>query len=511
MQIRTHSQTKKLALFLIMLASAFLFNTTAQAASAHSKPDSLAPMLKKVMPAVVNIRSEGQLPPVIYLQKESNKKFLSKSKSENINNSADKNNDGGLGLGLDQDPNQDNNQQQYQQQPSSPGPFMAQGSGVIVSAKQGYIVTNAHVIKDADRVTVTLKDGRHFKANVIGTDEPSDLAILQIPANKLTQIEFANPNSVEVGDKAIAIGNPFGLDQSVTSGIVSALERSNLQIESFENFIQIDAPINPGNSGGALVNGSGELIGINTAIISPGKDIGSVGIGFAIPISMVHNVAKQLIQYGKVERGIVGVMVQTLSPALAESLDLTSTDGAIVTSVSPNSPVEKAGIKVGDIITKVDDTDIHSSSQIINTVGFVRTGTKVTLNILRNGKIIKLTPTIIDAKKQKEVDQRANPYLYGLALQNFDQYNPAQGNLHGVLVIAVSPDSNAWSSEIHPGDIILEANGKPVKDTLALEKIAKKTTDNLMLRIIRQNGFAYVVIPKLVQTEENTADKKEAK
>lgn len=493
----------KIALLLVLLTS-FLFFITNTHAETTQKSGSLAPMLKKVIPTVVNVRAEGNLPPIIYLQKQSNKQ---KAPGQNQNNQQEnpKDKDQPNNQDLDQVPDDDQNARQFPQSPNKPEPFVGQGSGVIVSDKQGYIVTNAHVIKDADRITVTLKDGRHFTAKLIGIDEPSDLAVIQIPAEKLQKINFANPNELEVGDKVIAIGNPFGLDQSVTSGIVSALERSNLQIESFENFIQTDAPINPGNSGGALVNSAGELVGINTAILSPYKTSGNIGIGFAIPISMVHNVAKQLIQYGKVERGIIGVMVQTLSPAIADNLNISSVkDGAIVTSISPNTPAENAGIKVGDIITKVDNIDIHSSSKVVNTVGFIRTGTKVKITVLRNGKEVVLEPTIISAAKQKQIDQASNPYLYGLALQNFDQYNPAQGTVKGVLVIAVAPDSNAWSSEIHPGDIILEANGKSVENTLELQAIAAQTTDDLMLRIIRNNGFAYLIIPKLSMIEEDS-------
>lgn len=498
--------SKKIALLLMLLTS-FLFFTTNTHAETTKKSGSLASMLKKVIPTVVNVRAEGNLPPIIYLQKQSNK-LKAPGENQNTPQKNAKNIDQSDNQDLDQSPD-DENARQFPQSPNKPEPFIGQGSGVIVSDKQGYIVTNAHVIKDADRITVTLNDGRHFTARLIGIDEPSDLAVIQIPAEKLQKINFANPNELEVGDKVIAIGNPFGLDQSVTSGIVSALERSNLQIESFESFIQTDAPINPGNSGGALVNSAGELVGINTAILSPNKASGNIGIGFAIPISMVHNVAKQLIQYGKVERGIIGVMVQTLSPAIADNLNLSAVnDGAIVTSISPNTPAQKAGIKVGDIITKVDDIDIHSASKVVNTVGFIRTGTKVKITVLRNGKEIALEPTIISAEKQKQIDQESNPYLYGLALQNFDQYNPAQGTVRGVLVIAVAPDSNAWSSEIHPGDIILEANGKPVMNTQELQKITATTTDDLMLRIIRNNGFAYLIIPKLpVITEQTTSAK----
>lgn len=472
----------------------------------NSKPDSLAPMLKTVIPTVVNVHSEGNLPPVLFLQNQSNKQSLNQSKSQENNQDENQNDNNDF----DQAPNEKelpNNQGQGK--PSTEEPFIGEGSGVIISSKQGYIVTNAHVIKDADRITITLKDGRHFQAKLIGIDEPSDLAVVQIPAEDLPQIEFADPNSIEVGDRVIAIGNPFGLDQSVTSGIISALDRSDLKIESFESFIQTDAPINPGNSGGALVNTSGQLIGINTAILSPSKDVGNVGIGFAIPVSMVYNVAKQLIQYGKVERGIVGVMVQTLSPALANSMKLDVKNGAIVTEVAPNSPAEKAGIKVGDVITKIEDLDIRTANQIVTTMGFIRSGTEVNIEILRNNKLLTLKPVIIDRQKQKAIDQENNPYLYGLALQNFDQYNPAQGRLHGALVIGVSPDSNAWSSGIHPGDIILEANGEPVNDTVALQKAAEKTTDDFMLRISRQGNYAYIIIPKLqaiTESDENNKD-----
>jgi serine protease Do len=427
--------------------------------SAASQDLSLTTMLKTSIPAVVNVRSEGKLPPTITLLD-----------SQKVPGEDDKTND-------------------------NEKPFMSLGSGVIIDESNGYIVTNAHVIKDADRVTVTLKDKRHFQAKVIGSDEPSDVAILQISASQLSALQFADSNQLNVGQQVIAIGNPFGLDQSVTSGIISALSRGDLQIEGYENFIQIDAAINFGNSGGALVDTQGNLIGINTAILAP-ENGGSLGIGFAIPSNMVENVAKQLIQYGKVERGVIGVMVQTLNPIIAQALNKPDTTGAVVTEVSVNSSAEKAGIQIGDIITQINGTAIKSSNEVVNTVGFLRTGSKVNIQINRGDETLNFTPQVIDAEKQKQLNQEANPFLYGLSVQNFDLYDPTQGNIDGAAVLAVTPDSNAWSAGLRPGDIILSANNQEIKNAKDLESIAQQVDESLLLRVLRDQGAAFVVILK---------------
>jgi len=326
---------------------------------------SLSPMLKKTLPSVVNIATHGELPII----QESSRSRPS---------------------------------------PQNPGSMLVPpkfddfGSGVIVNADQGYIMTNAHLVKDAQIIMITLNDGRRMRARMVGYDAPSDIAILQINGKYLTEAPFGDSDKLNVGDFVAAIGSPFGLQQTVTSGVVSGLERTNLGIEGFENFIQTDAPINPGNSGGALVNMQGELIGINTAILSTSNVGGNIGIGFAIPSNMAKSVMEQLIKYGKVERGIIGVGVQNITPALASAMNLPNTEGALVSQIVPNSPADKAGIKVKDIIVALNGKKIHSALQISNTVGSMRVGTDVALELKRNGKTIKADMTIANTDELKK-------------------------------------------------------------------------------------------------------------
>jgi len=267
------------------------------------------------------------------------------------------------------------------------------GSGIIVDARQGYVLTNAHVIAGADRITITLNDNRQFNAKLIGTDPKADIAVLQIPNHNLIPLPFTDSDKLRVGDFVVAIGNPYGLGQSVSSGIVSALGRNNLGIEDYENFIQTDAPINPGNSGGALINLKGELIGINTAILG-GKGGGNVGIGFAIPSNMAINIMDQLINYGQVQRGSLGIAVTNLSPALAKELNVNITSGAVITEVFAASHAAEAGLTAGDIITHVNQTTMRNMGDVRNKIGNLRVGTRVELTIIRNGNSQNITTII---------------------------------------------------------------------------------------------------------------------
>jgi S1-C subfamily serine protease len=281
--------------------------------------NSLAPILSKVLPAIVNIRSEIKITDLSIL--------FELQKQHNLN--------------LDRG--------------TLPDTILSVGSGVIVDAAKGYIITNAHVINDAQSITVTLGDGRHYTAKLIGLDKASDVALVQIQAKNLTAIPIVNSGSLKVGDMVAAVGNPYGLNQTVTSGIISALGRTSLGIENIENFIQTDAPINPGNSGGALINIRGELIGINTAILAP--DRGSIGIGFAIPSDIVWSVMQQLIKFGDVKRGVLGIGVQDITPGLSDALHLSGknpTEGALVTLTQLNSPAQKSGIIDGDVIRAIN-------------------------------------------------------------------------------------------------------------------------------------------------------------
>jgi serine protease DegQ len=270
------------------------------------------------------------------------------------------------------------------------------GSGVIVDAGKGYIVTNYHVVEHADQITVNLRDRRRFEAKVVGTDQPSDLAVIEIKANQLTAIPFGDSDTLRVGDFVIAIGNPFGLAQTVTSGIVSALGRSGLGIEGYENFIQTDASINPGNSGGPLVDLDGRLVGINTAIVGPAG--GNVGIGFAIPSNMVRHVMDQLLVYGSVKRGQLGVGVQDLTPELAKAMHLESTEGALISQILKNSAAEQAGLRVGDVVVSVDGKPVTGAADLRNTIGMLRVGTEVRLRILRDGKRMSVTAVVAKPK-----------------------------------------------------------------------------------------------------------------
>jgi serine protease Do/serine protease DegQ len=266
------------------------------------------------------------------------------------------------------------------------------GSGVIIDADKGYIVTNHHVIDKSDQVTVTLNDGRQFKANIIGSDPEADVAVIQISGQGLTALALANSDTLQVGDFVVAIGNPFGLGQTVTSGIVSALGRSGLGIEGYEDFIQTDASINPGNSGGALVNLRGHLIGINTAILAPTG--GNIGISFAIPVNMVKQLVDQLLQYGRVDRGQLGVTVQDLNPQLARAFGIDTVQGALITQVSPDSAAASAGLRLGDVVTAVNGRQIRDAAGLRNAIGLLRVGDTITLDLLRSGQPLRLSARI---------------------------------------------------------------------------------------------------------------------
>ena len=262
-------------------------------------------------------------------------------------------------------------------------PQVSAGSGVIVDAANGYVVTNSHVVENAQEIAVTLKDRRRLRAKLIGRDAATDIALLQIKAESLTALPLGDSDRAKVGDFVVAIGNPFGLGQTVTSGIVSALGRSGLKIEGYEDFIQTDASINPGNSGGALVNFQGELIGINTAIIGPAG--GSVGIGFAVPVTIVRSVMEQLREYGEVRRGRLGVAIQDLTPDLAESLNLKGDEGALISKIERGSPADSGGLRSGDVVVAVDGRSIRSATDFRNRIGLLRVGTPVQLTVVRNG------------------------------------------------------------------------------------------------------------------------------
>ncbi|HEV2336103.1 MAG TPA: trypsin-like peptidase domain-containing protein, partial [Stellaceae bacterium] len=259
----------------------------------------------------------------------------------------------------------------------------AVGSGVIVDAAQGYVLTNNHVVENATDIEVTTKDNRRLTAKLIGRDTETDIAVLRVPAGNLTAVPMGDSDRLQVGDFVLAIGNPFGLGQTVTSGIVSALGRSGLGIEGYEDFIQTDASINPGNSGGPLVDLEGECVGINTAILAPGG--GNIGIGFAVPINMARRVMEQLVRFGEVKRGRIGVAIQDLTPDLAQAMNTVHTTGAVIARVDPSSPAERAGLHTGDLVVAVNGVTVNSGTQLRNMIGLTRIGSEVELTVDRRG------------------------------------------------------------------------------------------------------------------------------
>jgi Do/DeqQ family serine protease len=282
----------------------------------------------------------------------------------------------------------------------------ATGSGVIVDAAQGYVLTNNHVVEDADQIEVTTKDNRRFRAKLIGRDPDTDVAVLKIEGKGLTALQFGDSDRLEVGDFVLAIGNPFGLGQTVTSGIVSALGRSGLGIEGYEDFIQTDASINPGNSGGALVDLRGRLVGLNTAILAPGG--GNIGIGFAVPINMAKSVMDQLTRYGEVKRGRIGIGIQELTPEIAQGLGIKRSEGAVIAKVEPSSSAERAGLKAGDLVLAVDGVPVKSATQLRNRIGLTRVGETVEMQIERKGepRTIRAQIDQVEASAERPPRQR---------------------------------------------------------------------------------------------------------
>lgn len=362
------------------------------------------------------------------------------------------------------------------------------GSGVIIDAGNGTVVTNNHVVDGADEVKVILNDGRSFTAKVVGTDPEADVAVLDIEADKLTAIKMSDSERVEVGDFVVAIGNPFGLGQTVTTGVVSALGRSGLGIEGYENFIQTDASINPGNSGGALVNLRGELVGINTAILAPAG--GNVGIGFAIPTNMAKVSIDQILKHGSVKRGQLGIVIQDLTPELAEAFNIDSSSGVLVSEVQSGSAAEQAGIQAGDIITEVAGKKMTSAAQLRNEIGLRRIGDDIEVTVLRDGKEKSIDVEIGGHADQPVKSAKAaeiHKFLEGASLRD------NKGD-RGVVVDALEFGSPASRSGLREGDIIIGANRRDVRNIDELKAAAGKSSSHLLLRIQRGNAALYLVI-----------------
>ncbi|RKZ35172.1 DegQ family serine endoprotease [bacterium] len=366
------------------------------------------------------------------------------------------------------------------------------GSGVIVS-EDGYILTNAHVIKDADEIEVHIEDDK-YEAEVVGIDEKTDVAVLKIEtARKLPAAKLGDSDNIRVGEWVLAIGSPFRLKHTVTSGIISAKGRSRMGIADYEDFIQTDAAINPGNSGGALVNLNGEVIGINTAIYS--ELGGNIGIGFAIPINMAKKVMDQLIDYGKVVRGWLGISIQNISGELAEALDIDEKSGVLVASVLPDSPAEDADLQRGDVIIAVDDQEIESVEQLRNKIAAIKPGTKVELKIIRDGKEIKKKVKLDEMPGEEniiaEIEQEKNINL-GIRIRELSSSEAKKlgYDSEGILVTEVEPGSIADRAGVQPNDIIVELNRTRIRDTEDLLSAAKKIEkENVALFVVWREGY----------------------
>jgi serine protease Do len=378
----------------------------------------------------------------------------------------------------------------------------ALGSGVIVS-KDGYILTNNHVVDGAKDVKVTLADGREFTAKVVGHDEKTDIAVVKIDANNLPTIPMADSRNVEVGDVVLAVGNPFGVGETVTEGIVSAKNRGGMGIEHYENFIQTDAPINPGNSGGALVDIDGRLVGINTAIMS--RSGGSDGIGFAIPSDLARNVMESLIQYGHVTRGYLGVMIQDVTPELASQFDIKDNHGALVSEVEPNSPADKAGLKEGDVIVKFNGDQVTGSRQLELDVADVKPGSKVPVELIRDGDnktmdvTIKPQPGTEQLADSGSQDNNENSTLNGVTVADVNQQARDQFNIpsdvKGALITQVDPTSASAQAGLQAGEVIESINRHPVTnadDAVNLTEHAK--SKETLVRVWGNGGSQYVVV-----------------
>ncbi len=415
---------------------------------------SLAPMLKRVTPAVVNVNSQTRVRVRNPMADDPFFRYF---------------------FGL----------------PAMPRERVQQslGSGVVVDAERGLVLTNNHVVEGADDISVTLADGRTLAGELLGSDPDTDVAVLRIPAEALSALPLADSAGLEVGDFVVAVGNPFGLGQTVTSGIVSALGRSGLRGLGYQNFIQTDASINPGNSGGALVNLRGELVGINTAIFSPSG--GNVGIGFAIPANLAGDVMRQLVTHGEVRRGSIGVDTQEATAELAELLGLAQRRGAVVTRVRPDSPAAEVGLQPGDVIVELDGQAVDSPRALENLEGLLPVDQPVRVGLLREGQ--RQTLELRLKARASNLDAGSlDPRLAGARLAELDR-RERQAGLAGVRIESVEPRSRAAANGLAPGDVIHEINGRDVADLETATRLLETPPRQLMLTVVRGRGAFLVV------------------
>jgi serine protease Do/serine protease DegQ len=414
---------------------------------------SLAPMLEKVTPGVVLISVTGT-----HVEKskvpEAFKFFFG-------------------------NPNQNENQSRKRE-------FRGLGSGVIIDAEQGYIVTNSHVINEADEIQITLKDGRQITAKKIGSDASSDIALLQIEAKDLVEVNLADSDNIRVGDFAVAIGSPFGLGQTVTSGIISALGRSGLNAQNYEDVIQTDAAINSGNSGGALINLQGKLVGINTAILGPNG--GNVGIGFAIPSNMVDNIVKQLIEFGEVRRGVLGVLGRSVNGEIAEALELESSQGGFIEQVEADSAADEAGIESGDVITKVNGKMVKTFAAIRGKIGSIGAGKSVELTVIKKDGSEKTYNVTLKKQETAKVEAASiHKMLDGAELEN-------SANGQGIDIKSVAEESPAAFIGLQKGDIISGINRTRIKSIGELRSYLNDNKGVFAINIIRGNSTLFLMI-----------------
>ncbi|MBW5893372.1 serine endoprotease DegP [Pectobacterium polaris] len=470
-----------LALSLAMAMGSTTANAAESAASVVSSGQlpSLAPMLENVMPSVVSIYVEGHtthagnagkegIPPQLQPFFGENSPFCQEGSPFQSSPMCQ-----GEGDDDGQPPQQEN--------------FQALGAGVVINAEKGYVVTNSHVVDNADKIQVRLSDGRKYDGKVLGKDPRSDIALVQLKDFKnLTAIKVADSDQLRVGDYTVAIGNPYGLGETATSGIVSALGRSGLNIENYENFIQTDAAINRGNSGGALVNLNGELVGLNTAILAP--DGGNIGIGFAIPSNMVKSVVAQIIEFGEVKRGELGITGTELNSELAQAMKVDAQRGAFVSQVRPKSAADEAGIKAGDVIVTLNGKAVSSFSALRAQVGSLPVGSKVALGLLREGKPLTVEVTL----QQSNQAQVASGNLYS-GIEGAELSNTQIDDKKGVKVDNVKPGSAAAKVGLKKDDIILGVNQQPVQNIGELRKILDSKPAVLALNVRRGDSTIYLL------------------
>jgi serine protease Do/serine protease DegQ len=452
------SSSLSLLISAALLTSTFILASAPAVANWPSQVDgqvmpSLAPMLEHVTPAVVSISVVGTQQVAQQNIPDAFKFFFG---------------------------NPERNPNQSQQRP-----FRGLGSGVIIDSDEGYIVTNNHVIENADKIMITLKDGRQLEAKKLGSDAKSDIALLQIDSDNLHEIKLADSDKLRVGDFSIAIGSPFGLGQTVTSGIVSALGRNNLNIEQYEDFIQTDAAINSGNSGGALVNLRGELIGINTAIIGPSG--GNVGIGFAIPSNMMDNLVKQIIEFGEVSRGLLGVIGRTVTSEIAKAMELDISQGSFIEQVVPDSAADDAGIKPGDVIVAMDGKPIKSFLELRAKIGSIGVNKKVKLTVIRDGDKENFTVKLKKDESNDIASEDIHRMLSGAELKN-------DSKQQAIIIEEVAQGSPASLAGLKAGDKITGVNRTRIKTISQLRKFLKDKTGVLALNIVRDDHSQYIMI-----------------